>query len=666
MNKKKRFILLIILLWFCSCAVQHPGPVCIKDGNEYGNVDGAFRSRWWNYYERGLSYIEGECYEEACSDLNHALEHNFFDQRMARTYGFHFIDYFPHRELGILHYLKGDYHRAREELEISLKHEPSAKASYYLDKVRKIIMKKETKVKKPVLNFFLEEIWTKDDPVFISGTAEDEQYISSITINDKPVFIESSQKNIFFKESLSLNDGTHYIRITAKNLLGGEISRTIIIHVDRQGPLISLDPLIKKNGKIQGHLYDESGKISLTLNGAAVPVSDGKSVFFTALISESNKSAKQIKLIAIDKLNNKTHALINLDNLRTSYHSLMLADKELITSDAWKNPLLFFRKKDTKGPKIKLYEWHDKQTIFLEKAYVEGEINDENNIEYLTINNRSLLRQKSKHIFFSCPVDLKVGENIIIIESRDHAGNKTVKKMFITRKIPSIFNVEERLSLAIFPFKSNNADSETGEVFQNFFLEKLINQKRFRIIKRDKPDMLLKQQKLTSDSKKNSSYYDKESLKGKIAAHTSLLGNFIETRIGIEIVVRIIDNETSEILAIKDVYDELKNKSGLMSMSERLAIKIHKEFPLTDGLIIQKKGNTFFTDLGKEKIKSARRLIVYREKPGIHHPLTGKNPGTDTEIIGYARIIKVMEKMSRAKLIHNKFHFGLKDKVIVQ
>ena len=111
-------------------------PVYQKNGKTYGVTSGAFRHRWWNYFERGLSFAEGGFTDEAISDLKTAIQQRFKDQRMARTYGLHFIDYFPHRELGIGYFTKGLLDEANAELVLSLSHFPSAKAYYYLDRVR--------------------------------------------------------------------------------------------------------------------------------------------------------------------------------------------------------------------------------------------------------------------------------------------------------------------------------------------------------------------------------------------------------------------------------------------------------------------------------------------------------------------------------------------------
>ena len=48
-----------------------------------------------------------------------------------------FIDYFPHRELGVSYYHQTRYEEAINELERSISDTPSAKAGYFLDKARR-------------------------------------------------------------------------------------------------------------------------------------------------------------------------------------------------------------------------------------------------------------------------------------------------------------------------------------------------------------------------------------------------------------------------------------------------------------------------------------------------------------------------------------------------
>jgi len=95
-KSSNQFLVLILgVLSLCCCSGSPQRPVYIKDGKEYGKVQGSFRHKWWNYYERGLSFQEGKFYSDALLDLREAIQQRKKDQRMARTYGMHFIDYFP-------------------------------------------------------------------------------------------------------------------------------------------------------------------------------------------------------------------------------------------------------------------------------------------------------------------------------------------------------------------------------------------------------------------------------------------------------------------------------------------------------------------------------------------------------------------------------------------
>ena len=96
-----------------------------------------FRGKWWHYYERGVDYSDRGELEKSLSDLTKAGKMRDKDQRMARTYGMHFIDYFPHRELGIVHFNKGNIETAIKELEESIRSVESSRAVFYLNLARK-------------------------------------------------------------------------------------------------------------------------------------------------------------------------------------------------------------------------------------------------------------------------------------------------------------------------------------------------------------------------------------------------------------------------------------------------------------------------------------------------------------------------------------------------
>ena len=77
-------VLALLMLMLPNC--QTPAdPQYTKDGTPYGVVKGLFRERWWNFYERGVSYFDGGFWEEAIADFKEAIRQRDEDQRRART-----------------------------------------------------------------------------------------------------------------------------------------------------------------------------------------------------------------------------------------------------------------------------------------------------------------------------------------------------------------------------------------------------------------------------------------------------------------------------------------------------------------------------------------------------------------------------------------------------
>jgi TolB-like protein len=659
-------LLFISGLLFFSCAVQQDAQPKTKNGKLYGVVQGAFRHRWWNYFERGLSFAEGGFLDDAISDLTTAIRQRFKDQRMARTYGFHFIDYFPHRELGIGYLLKGTLEKARAELELSLKHFPSAKAYYYLDRVREQLIKRlghEVAPPKLSLNLKKNVIWTREDPVCLSGVVEDDAFVSGVTIMGRPLFMEGSRKRIDIKEALNLSQGRHDVEVMAINLMGKTTRRVLTIRVDRQGPMITIEDLKRTPNSptltISGSLYDQAGTATLQINGESVSLQNDSEAIFSYQLPEH---VQTIELIAIDNLGNQTSAQVPVSQTLNAELPVMLAAAGTKAMNMLAASL--FGKKDTVPPDIRLKGWTESQTVYLEKIFLEGEIRDNTLIAGLEINQKPILRREGKSIFFNHLAELHQGENNLHVKATDRAGNVAEKTISVNKKVPKALQMEERMRTTIMPFEQKGILSDVSLPFQDNLTNALFNQNRFQIIERQKLDYVLQEQKLSQTDL----IEKKTAIRlGKLMASQSIItGSIIETQSGLEIVARMIDTETSEILASKDVFGEEKTLPALKSLSEGMAIKFHQEFPLIDGLVVQKKGKHIFTDIGDPKTKLARRLIVYREDP-IQHPTTGKILGMDNTIIGRARVTQVMSDLSKAEVVDGNIdEMKTLDKVITE
>jgi len=91
--------------------------------------------KWYNYYEDGLKQMALGNWAQAIENFREALKTQDRDVKTIKTYGMHYIEYFPHREIGICYYHLGQYDLAKAELTLSLQQEYSARAQEYLIKL---------------------------------------------------------------------------------------------------------------------------------------------------------------------------------------------------------------------------------------------------------------------------------------------------------------------------------------------------------------------------------------------------------------------------------------------------------------------------------------------------------------------------------------------------
>lgn len=624
-SRMKWVLLLVILLVILSPFVLiHCNRVshttCLKSGKRYGTVRGNFRDRWWNYYERGLSYAEGECFKDALEDFREAIKQRKEDQRKARTYGVEFIDYFPHREMGKIYYQMGRYDLAKKELEYSVGYCPSQKAYFYLDRVRMALITEEGKeISTPelFLNLDTNEVWTKDNQIVISGYAKDECYISGISVNGKEILHGESKKYIPFEKSLLLFEGTHIVVIEARNIFGKVTSEKVKITLDREGPLFTISNLssdqskVKKTVTIIGFLYDRAGISDLSIHGENIPVQQGIEIPFdhTFTIDENTT----FTLVAHDLLGNKTYMDVSLGSL-SSHIPIRLACTDLIVKGDLASVL-----QDITPPTIDLLGGlTEKDTVhWEEEIYVQAEVSDKGIITDLAVNDVPVFRKQGKIIRFGHMIKLSEGENRITIEATDKGGNKAQKVINVTRKIPRALRLEERLCLAVLPFKHMFEDDskrrQTSHNFYRYLKNAFLKRDRFRLCDE----------------------------KGQL----EIKGRFLEG-LDLEFSGELIDTETSEILVFVDVFHEEKSHEILKELAEGMANMFVRKYPLLTGRVLFCEKNKITTNLGwnnakmvgGENVKIPKRLIIYRDSP------------RDT-IVGSAQIIASMKETSLAELM---------------
>ena len=613
------------------------------------NDDGAFRGKWWNYYERALESAEKNDWQAALADLQQAVKLRDQDQRMARTYGMHFVDYFPHRELGVVYFNQGDMTKAAHELEVSVKSEETAKASFYLNKVKQqSLQQQKAGVALPEITIVSPANGTvvKTSSVVLKGKASGAGQIAHITINDSPYRFDRARENMEFTQEVPVVDGRNELVVAATDLLGNISKKTLTIVVDRDGPSVQIfDVKPEQEGNKQyvrviGEVSDATWISKLSVNGQPIDVSGEKNHPLN-LRFEKGSHAK-LKVEALDPFENETAAEIDVDKDLVAFNRPFEPFLIALNTDK----IIGF---DKRPPEVALKASAEVPTVFSEKYCVEGQAFDNLNVGRIVINNKEVFARTGKQIFFSKVVDLREGKNTIAIDVYDTSDNKTSKTLSVTRKIPSVMQNASRMSITLLPFDSAKAGDRIQLAYDQL-IGAFVDQKRFSVIERAKLEQILLEQKLTKEKLTD----PENSIRvGKLMSADAILATTVrEDAKSLEIVARIISTETSEVLGVKDAFAEDKSLTTVKELMAGLASKIAAEFPVAEGMVVKASGKNVLMDVGEtSNMKKNMTVIVFRRGEEIKHPVTGKSLGFDTIKLAEGRIEEVQAAFSKVRLL---------------
>jgi TolB-like protein len=678
----RRFVTpLLILLLLIGCAEQLPEYV--KGGKQYGVTEGLFRNRWWNYYERGLSFSEGEFNQRAIEDFKSAISQRGEDQWRARTYGMHFVNYFPHREQGIVFLRQNRIKDAIHELELSLTTADSDKAKYFLNKARKLLLETTGADKTPPLLSLknpTDHLTTNKFTVTLSGVAEDDNFVALVKVNGRPLPLELSTERFEFKTDVSLSEGNNQIVVSAEDLTGKTAEMIVNIHADRQGPVITIADTKRLGDKIiiEGYGSDHTGIASLTFNGKEIEASLLEEVAFKQELAPG-----PVTIEAVDTVGNKTVAEIaNVEMANAIGPRPLLAGLMMNGSNAWprtqtvsdimpntRQGRLFALGlgtfMDNNPPNIKLAQLTDNQSVYDKEILIEGKVEDESGIQSLTLNKEQILRKRGKQIFFSQLEELHRGNNEFDIVALDTSGNSAARAITVNRKIEEIRQIGYRMSVALLPLDKKGSTTILGEAVYDGFLSALHNQGRFKVVERKKLEDLLRELKLSKTEIIDPRTAAK--MGQIIAADCMITGTIFETENSIEIIARLIDTESSVVLSANDVFDEGKSLGAMNNLVQRLAYKFKRDFPLLEGIIIDLQGKQGLIDLGRDKnIKEHVKLIVFRDGPEVRHPVTGRLLGSEPMELGEAKVTDVLKEYSKVLITKRTAVPKALDKVITK
>ena len=690
-----RFLALLIAVTCVGCAVTRP-PLVYESGVPYGETRGAWRDRWWNYYEAGRDYSKVDSgLEYAAVCFRGAIARRPNDQYRARTYGMHFLEeYFPHRELGITLFRMGDFEGAIRELQVSRSQTDSARARYYLNRATGLRLQAlDLDEQPPAIHITSPAMSgaTSDFSVVLSGTARDDRGVAGLVVNGKPHDLELAHEEVHFSVRVPLASGPNVMHVNAQDLVGKGTETTATVVADWDGPVVALseplpDAVVSDSTvSVRGTLLDETGVLWLKINDVEVPIQsipEAKEVDFVHEVM-LDRGLNTISLVAADPVGNKTSSELNVffghqePVARPAFPPgrILLAmaadyipvDREFATSAA---RMTEHRVVLAQGPgvpletepvRIVLADLREYQSTYYSWTRLSGRAESARPIKTVEVNDRPLVTASldKQRVDFNLKLPLEVGENEITVQAVDVDNRLAMKTVRVERREPELAALRYRMALAVPRFIEIGAvDPSLSELAYTLLNQAFVQGGRFHMpVRGTDLEPVLDELALSSTI-----FVDPDTVQrtGRLVGADAVLLVSITEEWNDEVTVltRLVNTETGTYMVedtMPDIFAAGKSMEALQEKLQILADRYAVAFPLLEGKVAAIRGSDVMTNVGSgDGLREQMKFHVYKELGTIVDPETGEEICPDVDVLTQAFIHEVYENGSRAELIRTE------------
>jgi tetratricopeptide (TPR) repeat protein len=676
----KRFSVLLLMGALLAGCVTGGGTPPASDGATYDQV---FRGRWWSYYERGCFYLAHESPEEAAADFRMAIAGRSRDSWRARTYGLHFVEYFPNRELAAALYELGRLDEADSYLERSMAQIDTERGYHLRDQiVRERIARGLIEDKAPpvITASFTsapgEGAMLADRQLTLRIDARDDTGVARVTVDGAVLHQRGSAESLTFEREMLLEEGVFTVEVTATDLADKTITETVPVTVDLTGPTLGifspLDAAVTSADSVllQGVAADKNGVVHVELDGrplaespgaprlefaADLPLRDGPNAFVIAARDSAGNETRtaiqvykgdpasraaalwRLRQTAPEKLHLAQAAPENLDNVTGAAHE---TGGEI----------------RIKAPSLDRPYRHNRALL------ISGDVVTQSKVAALSINGQPFepLTGAPKESFQrriplnEGDIPPEGGTVAVAIHAEDGDGNPLDKSVSVQVQPIMLDDPAYQMPVAVLAFAGPPTETEIPGFLRAKTESQLVSQKRFNVLERIALQDILTEQQLSAAL----SDPDQALTLGKLTPAQVFLTAEVYPRgeNGIEVLARVIDTETSSILENLDVFiEDRRDNAAIDRACLGLANRLRETFPRLSGevLRVRESGGTQEMMLNwttEDGIRKGTRVVLVHQEPDEVDPATGEVvwPG-DIHPIGKAVIVNVISSGAQAR-----------------
>ena len=645
------FAMAVVLVGLVSSLHGCAGKALMRsESAEAPVLDGPFRGRWWNYYERGRAYQKRGEFDRAEQDFRTAILSRREDALWPRTYGMHFIpEYFPHRELGVSLYYQDDLEASVEHLRSSLDQQFSARAAYYFKQAQQRRVASMGDTTPPSLEVRIDQKGLSESQVTFAAVARDDGFVSAVEVNGASIDIRVIDPEVPFSCPVTLAPGANLVRVRIVDLAGNEFADDITLEADLDGPAVSFDTPVAVPGVITGVVFDRSGVAALTVGGTEarlVQQEEGLYRFEIAVRSPSTPLDFRCR----DALGNTTDGLVPLPDDKGDQP----APLALASNDPAHGTMVMAASVVKSEPlRIRLDNIPEGAAYYQQEIIVALNARSKAPIERLTLLGEEVDVVPARNdVYITRRVRLDPGDNALEAAVVDIEGNQAADARSVRLEESELDNMKNKLAVAMMA-KSIPADDLTRGVIDGLHALRDSNvgasnngetlQGRFSVVSRENLEAVLREQELSAELASTE--------------RALLLNKLIPFEVLLQIQANL-DNGTLEIVADgvsseKGVYvtgrvDVAGDEKDADELLEQLVVRILQEFPRARGEVIAWDNPEVTSTLtAGQGTRAHSKCLVYRLAEILHD---GQVLGSKPEIIAEGFITSTGSKFSTADL----------------
>lgn len=561
------------------------GCVSVQNHRSAGPYD-IHHHTWWNHYQRGRLYLKDGRFADAQKDFETALgripgaRYPYAEERWrARTYGLHMIEgYFPHRELGICRFKLGHANEALELLETSMQMEPSARAKFYINRIRQQLA---TVAAPPRINLSVAPGWSAQRTVNLRGVASGPNAIATLTINGHPEFIELAVSPLSFERDLPLEQGSNVVQIVATDCAGRQTTTNLVVQADWSAPEILLG---RVGNELSLTCRDNLGLREIQIHNQVRNPAGTEHTVNWPLDPQT-----PLPLSATDHAGNRIEWTLSQKELRHLAQNKPHAPPRLYVADADKTITLC-------TPEYAL------------DLYAE----DDTSLRSVQLNGQELLTRTTPIFRSLRRVPLVQGINRMRLTVEDTEGNRVEKQISVNYRPPEYLDRMYRLAATLSPVSGESpTPGFERQVNRLAGHELTLDPVRFYLLATPDEGQRLREEQQLSGS--DLSDPRAELKKGKrLNADLTLITRILSDGQGQTLYARVLDTDSGDELFIDDVY--LEDMDLLPQQVGGLIMKIEQRFPLIQARILEQNKMLMIDAGGRRGAHTGMRFLVIRSE----------------------------------------------------